>query len=157
MTTPLLEIRTQLESELLPWLGEYTFANGATTPAFSVRAVGETLPTGTRVTGIEAVLQLHPQLGPVRQYQEEEALGDWTLFLVDWSGTADLTGAAQKVIREHPGSSYVEPNLPEGLGPKNQVRMTVRPKQTVAFTPRARVDAPAAGVAVGGSVPSVVV
>lgn len=106
MANTVLELRGQLEAALLPWLGVYTLANGATTPAMSVRGVGQGMIAGTRVSGIEAVLQLHPVLDPVRQYQEEESIGEWTLYLVDWEGMSDLTGAAQKVIREFPGSSY---------------------------------------------------
>lgn len=157
MTSPLLEVRSRLQPALLPWLGTYTLANGAETPAFSVRAAGENLPTGTRVSGVEAVLQLHPALGPVRQYSDEEALGIWTLFLVDWEGSADLTAAAQKVIRTFPGSTYVEPNVPEGLGPRNQVRMTLRTQTVLPFVSRAHIVPPATTVAVAGVSPGLLV
>lgn len=149
-----LELRQELEAALMGWLGTYTLANGATTPAFSVRAVGEAMTAGTRVSGIEAVLQLHPALAPARQYADEQAFGEWTLYLVDWDGSHDLTGAAQKVIALYPGTTYAEIRVPESVGPSNQLRLTVRTRQTLSFTPQAGVAAPAAGVSVAGNAPT---
>ena len=39
-----LTLRTELETVLVNYLGDYTLANGAKTPAISVRAAGESLP-----------------------------------------------------------------------------------------------------------------
>lgn len=157
MANTVLELRAQLETALLPWLGIYTLANGATTPAMSVRGVGQGMIAGTRVSGIEAVLQLHPVLDPVRQYQDQEAIGEWSLYLVDWEGTSDLTGAAQKVIREFPASTYAELSVPEELGPSNQIKITIRPKFTMAFVSRGAAGPPAANVTIQGQVPSLIV
>ena len=42
-------------------LGQYTLANGVTTPAIAVRAESERLPTGTKATGLETVVIRYPK------------------------------------------------------------------------------------------------
>lgn len=121
-----LTLRTGIEQALEPLLGFYTLANQNTTPAISVRAVGESLPAGTTVSGMEVVIIRDPALAPVIQYQNEEAFRVWTLYLVGWSVDAPLSAAAGKLIYLYPGSSSYDVRVPEGMGPRAQKRVVIR-------------------------------
>lgn len=121
-----LTLRTELETVLVNYLGDYTLANGAKTPAISVRAAGESLPPNTTVTGMEVVILREPELVPVRQYSNEQAFSRWTLYLVDWSGDASLQEVGGVLIREYPGSNAVLINVPRGVGPRSQMRVDIQ-------------------------------
>lgn len=121
-----LTLRTELETVLADYLGDYTLANGAKTPAISVRAAGESLPPNTTVTGMEVVILREPELVPVRQYQREQAFSRWTLYLVDWSGDTSLQEVGGVLIREYPGSNAVLINVPRGVGPRSQMRVDIQ-------------------------------
>jgi len=121
-----LTLRTELETVLVNYLGDYTLANGAKTPAISVRAAGESLPPNTTVTGMEVVILREPELVPVRQYQREQAFSRWTLYLVDWSGDTSLQEVGGVLIAEYPGSNAVLINVPRGVGPRSQMRVDIQ-------------------------------
>ena len=121
-----LTLRTELETVLVNYLGDYTLANGAKTPAISVRAAGESLPPNTTVTGMEVVILREPELLPVRQYSYEQAFSRWTLYLVDWSGDTSLQEVGGVLIREYPGSNAVLINVPRGVGPRSQMRVDIQ-------------------------------
>lgn len=121
-----LTLRTELETVLVNYLGDYTLANGAKTPAISVRAAGESLPPNTTVTGLEVVIVREPELVPVRQYSREQAFSRWTLYLVDWSGDTSLQEVGGVLIREFPGSNAVLINVPRGVGPRSQMRVDIQ-------------------------------
>ena len=121
-----LTLRTELETVLVNYLGDYTLANGAKTPAISVRAPGESLPPNTTVTGLEVVIVREPELVPVRQYKREQAFSRWTLYLVDWSGDTSLQEVGGVLIREYPGSNAVLINVPRGVGPRSQMRVDIQ-------------------------------
>jgi hypothetical protein len=120
-----LTLRTELETVLVNYLGDYTLANGAKTPAISVRAAGESLPPNTTVTGMEVVILREPELVPVRQYQREQAFSRWTLYLVDWSGDTSLQEVGGVLIAQYPGSNAVLINVPRGVGPRSQMRVDI--------------------------------
>lgn len=121
-----LTLRTELETVLVNYLGDYTLANGAKTPAISVRAAGESLPPNTTVTGMEVVILREPELVPVRQYQREQAFSRWTLYLVDWSGDTSLQEVGGVLIAQYPGSNAVLINVPRGVGPRSQMRVDIQ-------------------------------
>lgn len=121
-----LTLRTELETVLADYLGDYTLANGATTPAISVRAAGESLPPNTTVTGLEVVILREPELVPVRQYRNEQAFSRWTLYLVDWMGTSSLQEVGGVLIAQYPGSNAVLINVPRGVGPRSQMRVDIQ-------------------------------
>lgn len=121
----LLSLRTALETTLVDQLGRYELANGATTPAISVRAPGESLPPGTTVSGLEVVIVREPELVPVRQYQNEQAFRRWTLYLVDWSGERTLEEIASGLLAAYPGSTAATVNVPRGVGPRSQMRIEI--------------------------------
>ncbi len=121
----LLSLRTALETTLVDQLGTYVLANGARTPAISVRAPGESLPPGTTVDGLEVVIVREPELVPVRQYQNEQAFSRWTLYLVDWNGDASLQEVAGRLLWSYPGSNAVTINVPRGVGPRSQMRIDI--------------------------------
>lgn len=121
-----LILRTELETVLVNYLGDYTLANGAKTPAISVRAAGESLPPNTTVTGMEVVILREPELVPVRQYQREQAFSRWTLYLVDWSGDTSLQEVGGVLISQYPGSNAVSINVPRGVGPRSQMRVDIQ-------------------------------
>ena len=121
-----LTLRTELETVLVNYLGDYTLANGAKTPAISVRAAGESLPPNTTVSGLEVVILREPELLPVRQYSNEQAFSRWTLYLVDWTGDTSLQEVGGVLIREYPGSNAVAINVPRGVGPRSQMRVDIQ-------------------------------
>ena len=121
-----LTLRTELETVLVNYLGDYTLANGVKTPAISVRAAGESLPPNTAVRGLEVVILREPELVPVRQYRREQAFNRWTLYLVDWSGDTSLQEVGGVLIREYPGSNAVAINVPRGVGPRSQMRVDIQ-------------------------------
>lgn len=121
-----LTLRTELETVLVNYLGDYTLANGAKTPAISVRAAGESLPPNTTVTGMEVVILREPELVPVRQYQREQAFSRWTLYLVDWSGDTSLQEVGGVLISQYPGSNAISINVPRGVGPRSQMRVDIQ-------------------------------
>lgn len=121
-----LTLRTELETVLVDYLGDYTLANGIKTPAIAVRAAGESLPPNTTVTGLEVVIVREPELVPVRQYQREQAFSRWTLYLVDWSGDSSLQEVGGVLLREYPGSNAVSITVPRGVGPRSQMRVDIQ-------------------------------
>jgi hypothetical protein len=130
----LLSLRTELETTLVDVLGSYLLANGMSTPAISVRAVGESLPAGTTVTGLECVILREPELVPVRQYRQEQAFSRWTVYLVDWGANASLQDVAGRLIWAYPGSNAVSVTVPKGVGPRSQMRVDIQtnPDKVVA-------------------------
>ena len=122
----LLTLRTELETILVEFLGVYTLGNGARTPAISVRAEGEAMQADTSVEGLEAVLVRDPLLTPLRGYSYPGSFQNWTLFLVDWAGNSDVTGAADAVLALFPDSQIESVRVPEGYGPTVQRRITIR-------------------------------
>lgn len=123
----ILSLRTELETTLVDVLGTYTLANGATTPAISVRDVGGSLPAGTRVTGLECVILREPELVPIRQYSKEHAFSRWTLYLVMWTETGvNLQEIAGRLLWAYPGSNAVSINVPQGVGPRHQMRVDLQ-------------------------------
>lgn len=121
----ILTLRESLETLLADSLGVYELANGYRTPAVSVRAVGEAMTPGTKVTGMELILQRDPDLDPIRQYKRPQAFRVWTVYLVDWSGDVDLDAAAAQILEEYPSTTITAPSLPEGLGPSHQMRLEI--------------------------------
>ena len=123
----ILSLRTELETTLVDVLGTYTLANGATTPAISVRDVGGSLPAGTRVTGLECVILREPELVPIRQYSKEHAFSRWTLYLVMWTETGvNLQEIAGRLLWAYPSSNAVSINVPQGVGPRHQMRVDLQ-------------------------------
>lgn len=121
-----LTLRTSLESVLVDSLGTYTLSNGATTPAMSVRAVGESMPADTKVSGLEAILVRDPLPEPVPSYRDQKAFLRWTLFLVDWDGTNAPHEAAALILSAYPGTSITSVSVPEAAGPGSQLRLQIR-------------------------------
>lgn len=122
-----LTLRTELETTLVDVLGVYRLANGAATPAISVRATGESLPAGTTVTGLECVIVRDPELVPIRQYSKEHAFTRWTLYLVQWSDEGvSLQEVAGRLLWAYPGSNAISINVPQGVGPRAQMRVDIQ-------------------------------
>jgi hypothetical protein len=121
-----LTLRTELETLLVDLLGVYRLGNNATTPAVSVRAVGESLPAKTTVSGLELVIMRDPELDRVNAYQRQEAFRLWTLYLVDWDGGGTTAMAAGRILYVYPGTDSTTLNVPESVGPKVQVRLRLR-------------------------------
>ncbi len=121
----LLDLRTTLSSLLASELGTYTLPNGSTTPAVRASGPDETRYPGTLVEGLEMVIIKDPDLVPVRQYQEERVTAEWTVFLVAWGDRPAGIGA-QMVVDAIPGCEVERVIMPEGVGPRDQYRLTIR-------------------------------
>jgi hypothetical protein len=121
-----LTLRTELETLLVDLLGVYTLGNAMTTPAVSVRSVGESLPAKTSVSGLELVVMRDADLQRVNTYRRQQAFRLWTLYLVDWDGTGVAPTAASRILYAYPGTETTTLKVPEGLGPKAQLRLELR-------------------------------
>ena len=110
------DVRRTIEYLLRDELGEYTLANGVATPAIAVRAESERLPTGTKASGLEVVVIRYPEETPVRQYLLEPLDDFWTIWLVGWDNTADLTLATQLLLTAFPGTEFPADQCSEVLG-----------------------------------------
>lgn len=122
----ILTLRNELQALLSAQLGTYTFINASTTPAISVRAAGEGLPAGTRVTGLEVVLVRDPALVERTMYRNSEAAREWTVFLVGWTTNAPLAAAAGKILYTYNTVAVSDVSVPEGAGPAAQKRIVIR-------------------------------
>lgn len=121
-----LALRTAIAATLHSLIGTYTLANGSTTPAISVRGSGESLPAGTRVTGMEVVILRDPEAVPIAGYKQGHAFNRWTVYLVDWDSTSSLQEAAGKLIWAYPGSNAVGITVPQSVGPRHQMRVDIQ-------------------------------
>lgn len=121
-----LTLRIALETLLADLLGTYRLANGISTPAISVRDIGEGLQPNTTVSGLEVVIVREPELVPIRQYSKEHAFSRWTVYLVNWAGEVSLQEVANKLIWAYPGSDAVKINVPQGVGPRDQMRVELQ-------------------------------
>lgn len=121
----LLDLRASLAAALSGVVGVYTLANGSVTPAMRCSDPSETRYPGTIVQGLEVVILRDPELVPVRQYQEERAQAEWTVFLVAW-GEYSAAAAAQLVINAFPGTDAQRVDVPQGIGPQDQYQLTIR-------------------------------
>jgi hypothetical protein len=128
------DLRNGIEATLTSVLGLYRLPNGATTPAIAVRAWGESLPAGTVVEGLEVVIIREPEVVPIRQYRQEVAADRWTLFLVDWSGNTSLQEVAGKLLWAWPGSNAVTVQVPQGVGPRSQMRVDLQTNPSFTAT-----------------------
>lgn len=121
-----LTLRQELESLLVDELGVYTLGNGAKTPAVAVRATGEPMPAGTRVAGVECIIRRDPAAAPVPSYANQKAFRDWTVYLVDWSGSGDLSTLSEMVLDRFGATTITDVSVPEGAGPQCQKRLVIR-------------------------------
>lgn len=129
----ILQLRTELETLLVNNLGVYTLSNGTETPAVAVRAIGERSLPGTTVSGVEMILIRDPELEPIDQYSNQAAFRTWTIYLVDWDNNQDLESPAARILEQYPGTTITQVLVPEGVGPKHQLRLAVQtnPARTV--------------------------
>jgi hypothetical protein len=121
-----LALRSALQSLLSSALGTYTLGNGTTTAAVHVRAVGEPMPSGATVSGMELVIVRDPELDPILQYKTPNAFRLWTVYLVDWGGSANLEAAAALVLSSFPNTTIQTLSVPEAVGPRNQMRLQIQ-------------------------------
>jgi len=124
--TAVLDLRTTLSTALDAVLGTYTLANGTSTPAVDVRAIGQGRETGTTVAGVELVIQRDPIIRPIRAQEDEGVMLEWTAFLVEWTGGATASRAAQLAIATIPGCDAEVVEVPENVGPVHQYRLLIR-------------------------------
>lgn len=120
-----LTLRTALETALADQLGQYTLPNGYTIPAISVRPTGDHLPAGTTVTGVECVLLAEPTRTVLTQYQHPPVRLYWTVYLSDWSGSADFGSCLTALLSSWPGLKATASSTPLGQPPYHQLRVTI--------------------------------
>lgn len=127
------EFRDALQATLAPALGSYVLPNGSSTPACSVRNWGDGPPAGTTVTGLEAIIIREPATVPIRQYQDEQSLNEWSCYLVNWTGgNNSLQAAVGVILAAWPGTVASQIQVSQGVGPLAQVQLTIRDYVTVA-------------------------
>jgi hypothetical protein len=121
----LLGLRASLEQILVDQLGTYTLVNGATTPAVRVSSPDDRRQPGTIVSGVELVIVKEPTLVPVRQYEQERPLAEWTLYLVGWDLNSDITYCSALIQNSFAGCTTERVTVPDGVGPQNQIKVTL--------------------------------
>lgn len=150
-----LTLRAQIAAALAEDLGSYTLLNGETTPAISVRPEGQALAAGTVAAGLEVVILAEPRLSPVGAYLQQEAIREFIVFLVGWDDTAEITVAAEKLIRLFPGTEWQEIPINKRVGPTNQARVIIQQYATANLDPATGSgSALGAGVALGAGAAS---
>lgn len=125
-------LRTAIAATLTSYLGTYTLANGATTPAIAVRAYGEPSPAGQTVTGLEVVIIRDPEVEPLTQFDDIAAFRVWTVSIVDWGTDAPMETIAGRMLWAFPGSTAVRVPTAEGVGPGVEYRVQIRSTVTTA-------------------------
>lgn len=128
--TALLDLRSALTTLLGGYLGTYTLANGSTTPAIAVRAVGEPRKTGTIVTGMELIIERDPDLIQVQTQGQSASKYEWTIWLVSWDESS-LAAPASMVVAAFPNVQTEPIKVAEGSGPSNQLRITLQTGERV--------------------------
>ncbi len=121
----LLNLRTQLESILASELGTYTLANGVPTPAVRCSDPSDGRAPGTKVSGIELVIEKQPELLPIRQYSQEFAVARWTAYIVAWGDDKTAGTSAQLIVNSIPGCELTKLTIPDGVGPRDQIRLSI--------------------------------
>jgi len=121
----ILSLRTALETTISSSLGTYTLANGSTTPAVTVRDYGDSPPPGQTVTGVELIIIRSPDLKPLLQFENQQVYETWSVYLVDWTGGTNLEDCVGKIIYAFPGTTAVRVNVPEQIGPRHQMALTI--------------------------------
>lgn len=126
MGIPVRDLRDDLQVLLQRHIGTYTLGNGVSTPAVSVRADSEGLAAGTKVSGLEVVINRHPNQDPVLQYGNQSCEELWEVWLLAWDDSVAITESAARVVARYPGTTLQQITLPESWGPKRQVKITLR-------------------------------
>jgi hypothetical protein len=142
--TALLDLRAALSDLLGDYLGTYTLANGATTPAIAVRAIGEARKTGTTVSGMELIIERDPDTIQVQTQGQSPSVLEWTVWLVSWDESS-LAAPAARLVAAFPNVEAEPVRVPEGSGPSNQIRVSLQIGQTLV------VSGPPSGVTVTGT------
>jgi len=142
--TALLDLRAALSDLLSSDLGTYTLANGATTPAIAVRAIGEARKTGTTVSGMELIIERDPDTIQVQTQGQSPSVYEWTIWLVSWDESS-LAVPAAKLVAAFPNVEAEPIKVPEGSGPSNQIRISLQTGQALV------VSGPPSGVTVTGT------
>jgi hypothetical protein len=142
--TALLDLRAALSDLLGDYLGTYTLANGATTPAIAVRAIGEARKTGTTVSGMELIIERDPDTIQVQTQGQSPSVLEWTVWLVSWDESS-LAAPAARLVAAFPNVEAEPVRVPEGSGPSNQIRVSLQIGHTLV------VSGPPSGVTVTGT------
>ena len=121
-----IELRTQLETHLGEYLGEYELQNGYRTPAITVTKSSNNPGRECKVTGLELALVMEPDLEPVRQYANVQSFEIYNLFLIDWEGVGAMTKAINKITRRWPDTEIVKVATPRASGPQHQVQLRLK-------------------------------
>ena len=124
----LAEVRSRVEVQLQPFLGQYTLSNGAITPAMWVGFVDQPR-AGTSVSGLEGVLDLG-SLDVVRAYSAETSNARFTLHLLQWDGE-QLDAAVTALHARWPGTRSQPVRVPEGWGSAAWVKAELLVKEVL--------------------------
>jgi len=106
-------------------LGVYTLASGATLPAISVMASGDSLPSGTVATGLEVVITASPNQAEQLLLSDEVLTNPtWRIYVVAWGAVGSLQAVRNRIVALLPGAVSSQPQAEppgEGLGVMEQV------------------------------------
>ena len=106
-------------------LGVYTLASGATLPAISVLASGDSLPSGTVATGLEVVITASPNQAEQLLLSDEVLTNPtWRIYVVAWGAVGSLQAVRNRILALLPGAVSSQPQAEppgEGLGVMEQV------------------------------------
>lgn len=106
-------------------LGVYTLASGATLPAISVLASGDSLPSGTVATGLEVVITASPNQAEQLLLSDEVLTNPtWRIYVIAWGAMGSLQAVRNRIVALLPGAVSSQPQAEppgEGLGVMEQV------------------------------------
>jgi hypothetical protein len=106
-------------------LGVYTLASGATLPAISVMARGDSLPSGTVTSGLEVVITATPNQAEELLLTDEVLTNPtWRIYVIAWGALGQLQAVRNRIVALLPGATSTQPQAEppgEGLGVMEQV------------------------------------
>jgi hypothetical protein len=86
-------------------LGVYTLASGATLPAISVMARGDSLPSGTVTSGLEVVITASPNQAEEVLLSDEVLLNPtWRIYVIAWGALGQLQAVRNRIVALLPGA-----------------------------------------------------
>lgn len=107
------------DATLLGLLGTYTTKQGTTMPAIAVLWPGESLPTGTTMTGVEVAISRGTTGTPEPHLTGGETMSRVIrLYVTQWtvtSGGQNLEAAMVRIAQLLPGATWQPVEAPNGL------------------------------------------
>ena len=122
-----LAFRSLLATALATYLGSYQLPNGSVTPALAVRGSGDLLTPGTKVSGLEVVIDAEPRdQRRIPSYNNEKSISTWRVVMTDWANSGQLKTIGTQLAATFPGTTISTPRKDApGIGFRSQLELEI--------------------------------